>query len=93
MIGSDLALSVSPKTKRLVPGGRGRKKYRVAAVDYGMKRNIVRLLQAGSCRVEVFPATAGADEILASKPDGIFLSNGPGDPAALDGPDPRDRRC
>jgi carbamoyl-phosphate synthase small subunit len=86
MIGSDLALAVSPKKKRLAPGGRGRKKYRVAAVDYGMKRNIVRLLQLGSCRVEVFPATAGADEILASKPDGIFLSNGPGDPAALEGP-------
>ena len=86
MIGSDLALAVSPKTKRLAPGGRGRKKYRVAAVDYGMKRNIVRLLQQGSCRVEVFPAAASADEILASNPDGIFLSNGPGDPAALEGP-------
>ena len=86
MVGSDLALSVSTKTSHLEAGGRGRKRYRVAAVDYGMKRNIVRLLQAGSCRVEVFPATAGADEILASRPDGIFLSNGPGDPAALTGP-------
>jgi carbamoyl-phosphate synthase small subunit len=86
MVGSDLALSVSTKTSHLEAGGRGRKRYRVAAVDYGMKRNIVRLLQAGSCRVEVFPATAGADEILASRPDGIFLSNGPGDPAALAGP-------
>jgi carbamoyl-phosphate synthase small subunit len=86
MVGSDLALAVSPKTARLAPGGRGRKKFRVAAVDYGMKRNIVRLLQAGSCRVEVFPATASAEEILRSRPDGIFLSNGPGDPAALPGP-------
>src|SRR5262249_38709176 len=86
MIGSDLALAVSPKAARLAPGGRGRKKFRVAAVDYGMKRNIVRLLQAGSCRVEVFPATASAEEILESEPDGIFLSNGPGDPAALPGP-------
>ena len=51
-----------------------------------MKRNIVRLLQAGSCRVTVFPATASDEEILESKPDGIFLSNGPGDPAALPGP-------
>ncbi len=86
MIGSDIALAVSPKTKSLAPGGRGRKKFRVAAVDYGMKRNIVRLLQAGSCRVEIFPATASDAEILESRPDGIFLSNGPGDPAALEGP-------
>ena len=86
MVGSDLALAVSPREKRLAPGGRGRKKFRVAAVDYGMKRNIVRLLQAGSCRVEIFPATATDAEILASRPDGIFLSNGPGDPAALTGP-------
>jgi len=86
MIGSDLALAVSPKEARLAPGGRGRKKFRVAAVDYGMKRNIVRLLQAGGCRVEVFPATASAEAILDGKPHGIFLSNGPGDPAALPGP-------
>ncbi len=86
MIGSDLALSVSPREVRLAPGGRGRKKFRVAAIDYGMKRNIVRLLQAGSCRVTVFPATASPGEVLESRPDGIFLSNGPGDPAALAGP-------
>jgi carbamoyl-phosphate synthase small subunit len=86
MIGSDLALAVSRKEAGLAPGGKGRKKFRVAAVDYGMKRNIVRLLQAGSCRVEIFPATASAGEILESRPDGIFLSNGPGDPAALPGP-------
>jgi carbamoyl-phosphate synthase small subunit len=86
MEGSDLALAVSPGATRVAPGGRGRKKYRVAAVDYGMKRNIVRLLQAGSCRVTIFPAAATADEILASRPDGVFLSNGPGDPAALPGP-------
>jgi carbamoyl-phosphate synthase small subunit len=86
MVGSDLALAVSTRAPYLAPSGKGRKRYRVAAVDYGMKRNIVRLLQAGSCRVEVFPATAGADEILGSRPDGIFLSNGPGDPAALEGP-------
>jgi carbamoyl-phosphate synthase small subunit len=86
MIGADLALTVSSKKARVEPGGRGRKKFRVAAVDYGMKRNIVRLLQAGSCRVTIFPATASEEEILESKPDGIFLSNGPGDPAALPGP-------
>ena len=86
MLGSDLALSVSPAKARVAAGGKGRKKFRVAAVDYGMKRNIVRLLQAGSCRVTVFPATASDGEILESRPDGIFLSNGPGDPAALPGP-------
>ena len=58
-----------------------------------MKRNIVRLLQAGSCRVTVFPATAPAGEILESRPDGIFLSNGPGDPAALPGPIAHDREA
>jgi carbamoyl-phosphate synthase small subunit len=86
MVGSDLALSVSPREARVAGAGKGRKKYRVAAVDYGMKRNIVRLLQAGSCRVTVFPATSSGAEILESRPDGIFLSNGPGDPAALPGP-------
>ena len=86
MSGSDLAFAVSAKQARVEPGGKGRKKFRVAAVDYGMKRNIVRLLQAGSCRVTIFPATASDAEILESKPDGIFLSNGPGDPAALPGP-------
>jgi carbamoyl-phosphate synthase small subunit len=86
MLGSELALAVSPREIRVAPGGRGRKKFRVAAVDYGMKRNIIRLLQAGSCRVTVFPATASDSEILESRPDGIFLSNGPGDPAALAGP-------
>ena len=49
MVGNALALTVSPGATRVAPGGRGRKKHRVAAVDYGMKRNIVRLLQAGSC--------------------------------------------
>ncbi len=87
MVGSALALAVSPDATRLAPGGRGRKKFRVAAVDYGMKRNIVRLLQAGSCRVDDLSRRRRApDEILASRPDGIFLSNGPGDPAALPGP-------
>jgi carbamoyl-phosphate synthase small subunit len=85
MVGADLALSVSPRKAR-VEAGKGRKKYRVAAIDYGMKRNIVRLLQAGSCRVTIFPATASDAEILESEPDGLFLSNGPGDPAALPGP-------
>jgi carbamoyl-phosphate synthase small subunit len=85
MIGSDLALSVSPSsTTESAPNGRER--FRVAAIDYGMKWNIVRLLNAAGCRVRVHPATAPAERILESDPDGIFLSNGPGDPAALAGP-------
>ena len=52
------------------------------AVDYGAKRNILRCLADAGCRVTVVPATASADEILRYAPDGVFLSNGPGDPAA-----------
>jgi carbamoyl-phosphate synthase small subunit len=54
----------------------------VVAVDYGLKRNILRCLAASGCKVTVVPATASAEEILERKPDGVFLSNGPGDPAA-----------
>jgi carbamoyl-phosphate synthase small subunit len=54
----------------------------VVAVDYGAKRNILRSLSAAGCRVTVVPATASAEEILRHRPDGVFLSNGPGDPAA-----------
>jgi carbamoyl-phosphate synthase small subunit len=55
----------------------------VAALDFGMKWNILRCLVRVGCRVTVLPGTASADEVLAVKPDGIFLSNGPGDPAPL----------
>ena len=55
---------------------------RVVAIDYGVKRNILRLLAQAGCDVTVVPATTAAEEILALKPDGVFLSNGPGDPAA-----------
>src|SRR4051794_31135523 len=54
----------------------------VVAIDYGVKRNILRLLARAGCEVTVVPATASADEILSLSPDGVFLSNGPGDPAA-----------
>ncbi len=57
-------------------------KYKIAAVDYGIKQNILRNLVNSGFEVKVFPAQTPADEILASKPDGVFLSNGPGDPAA-----------
>jgi carbamoyl-phosphate synthase small subunit len=56
-------------------------KYNVVAIDYGIKRNILRLLAANGCKVMVVPAKTSADDILAMKPDGVFLSNGPGDPA------------
>jgi carbamoyl-phosphate synthase small subunit len=58
-------------------------KYRVVAMDYGIKYNILRLLRQGGCAVTVLPATATPEEVLAHHPDGVFLSNGPGDPAAL----------
>jgi carbamoyl-phosphate synthase small subunit len=57
-------------------------KYKVVAIDYGAKLNILRCLSDLGCDVTIVPATATADEILAFNPDGIFLSNGPGDPAA-----------
>jgi carbamoyl-phosphate synthase small subunit len=57
-------------------------RHHVVAIDYGAKRNILRMLASHGCRVTVVPATASADEILRYRPDGIFLSNGPGDPAA-----------
>jgi carbamoyl-phosphate synthase small subunit len=57
--------------------------HHVVAVDFGMKWNILRCLVQVGCRVTVVPGTASADEILAHKPDGIFLSNGPGDPQAV----------
>lgn len=56
----------------------------VVAYDYGMKRNIVRMLVNEGCRVTVVPASTPVAEVLALKPDGLFLSNGPGDPAAVD---------
>jgi carbamoyl-phosphate synthase small subunit len=58
------------------------RKYKVVAIDFGIKRNILRRLATLGCEITVLPATATADEVLAHKPDGIFLSNGPGDPAA-----------
>ncbi len=59
----------------------GDEHYLVALVDYGAKKNIIRCLTKRGCRVIVYPCTASAEEILAANPDGIMLSNGPGDPA------------
>lgn len=57
-------------------------KHKVVAIDYGAKRNILRCLASAGCDVTVLPASATAEEVLAHNPDGVFLSNGPGDPAA-----------
>ncbi|KUF11997.1 glutamine-hydrolyzing carbamoyl-phosphate synthase small subunit [Pseudoponticoccus marisrubri] len=57
-------------------------RHKVVAVDYGAKRNILRCLASAGCDVTVLPATASYDEVMAHEPDGVFLSNGPGDPAA-----------
>lgn len=62
--------------KRTTPG------HKVVAIDYGAKRNILRCLASAGCDVTVLPATATAEDVLALNPDGVFLSNGPGDPAA-----------
>jgi carbamoyl-phosphate synthase small subunit len=90
--GMDLAIEVTCRQTyewtetRWVPGkgyGRlGTPRFHVVAIDYGAKRNILRSLASLGCRVTVMPATATAADILARKPDGVFLSNGPGDPAA-----------
>jgi carbamoyl-phosphate synthase small subunit len=56
--------------------------FHVVAIDYGLKRNILRCLASAGCRVTVVPATEKAEDVLARRPDGVFLSNGPGDPAA-----------
>ena len=66
------------------PQRRASRRLKVAAYDFGIKYNILRRLDAYGCDVHVFPATAPASDLLALNPDGIFLSNGPGDPAAVD---------
>jgi carbamoyl-phosphate synthase small subunit len=81
MTGADLARMVStPETYTVRPPGQAR--YRVVAVDLGIKASTPRNLAARGCEVMVVPATASAGQILASSPDGVFFSNGPGDPAA-----------
>ncbi len=92
LVGMDLAKDVS-LTQRMAwdetlwawDKGYGRaegSRFRVVAIDYGLKRNILRSLTSAGCEVTVVPANAAASDILAMSPDGIFLSNGPGDPEA-----------
>jgi carbamoyl-phosphate synthase small subunit len=81
MEGLDLAKLVSTKS---IYHWSSKGKYKVAAVDFGIKRNILRLLENLDCQVTVFPANTTAKNILDFNPDGVFLSNGPGDPAAVE---------
>ncbi|MEO7271446.1 MAG: glutamine-hydrolyzing carbamoyl-phosphate synthase small subunit [Vicinamibacterales bacterium] len=96
MEGSDLVLGVtcaapfdwlptdSPAGEfAAAPERRSDRPLKIAAYDFGLKWNILRRFTAYGCDVRVFPATAPASELLATNPDGVFLSNGPGDPAAL----------
>jgi carbamoyl-phosphate synthase small subunit len=91
MSGLDLVRFVSPESSYTWTEGGGAwatlplraVEHHVVAVDFGVKKNIVRSLVDAGCRVTVVPARASAEEILALRPDGIFLSNGPGDPAAV----------
>jgi carbamoyl-phosphate synthase small subunit len=92
MIGLDLAKDVTSgqsyawdETEWAWGDGYGRQehpRFHVVAIDYGLKLNILRELATAGCRLTIVPATASAEEILERKPDGVFLSNGPGDPAA-----------
>jgi len=94
MEGSDLVRDVTtdtvfdwpaedPDEFGIAPARRARRPLKIAAYDFGMKWNILRRLSAHGCDVRVFPASAPASDLLATGPDGVFLSNGPGDPAAL----------
>ncbi|MCH7555086.1 MAG: glutamine-hydrolyzing carbamoyl-phosphate synthase small subunit, partial [Proteobacteria bacterium] len=92
LVGADLAKQVSctqsyqwDQTRWTLDHGHGTLKdarFHVVAVDYGAKQNILRCLASAGCRVTVVPAETGCDDILRLKPDGVFLSNGPGDPQA-----------
>jgi len=93
LVGRDLVKEVSCKTPYLwkngtvnhdeFPSRKTNNKLRVAVLDCGVKYNILRLLEKNGCEIMVLPATSTGAEILAVKPDGVLLSNGPGDPAAL----------
>ncbi|WP_181772704.1 glutamine-hydrolyzing carbamoyl-phosphate synthase small subunit [Amycolatopsis pittospori] len=80
MKGADLAGEVSTKQKYVVEA-QGERKFRVAALDLGIKSNTPRLMAARGIEVHVLPSSSTVDELLAVEADGVFLSNGPGDPA------------
>ena len=81
MEGLDLASRVSTRTE--YEFGDPKASTHIVAYDFGIKTNILRLFEAEGCRVTVVPATTPASEVLDRSPDGVFLSNGPGDPAAV----------
>ena len=81
MAGLDLASRVT--TEKPYVWGDPKAKRHVVAYDYGIKRNILRMFAERGCRVTVVPSTTSAADVLAAKPDGVFLSNGPGDPEAV----------
>src|SRR6059058_1929597 len=81
MVGLDLASRVT--TRERYVWGDPRARHHIVAYDYGIKRNILRLFAENDCRVTVVPANTSAETALAEEPDGIFLSNGPGDPEAV----------
>jgi carbamoyl-phosphate synthase small subunit len=81
MEGLDLASRVS--TRERYSWGNPRARHHIVAYDYGIKRNILRLFAENDCRVTVVPADTSAEAVLEEEPDGIFLSNGPGDPEAV----------
>ena len=83
MEGLDLACGVSTDEPYEVPAV-GKERFRVLAYDFGVKAHSPRLLAERGCHVTVIPADASVDEILADPPDGLFISNGPGDPAAVE---------
>jgi len=80
MVGADLAGDVSASTTYVVPA-QGERRFRVAALDLGIKSNTPRMLAAHGVETHVLPLNSTVDELLAVEPDGVFLSNGPGDPA------------
>ena len=82
MEGADFVKDVSTP-KKYVWKAQGTRSYKIAAIDCGIKFNILRLLADLGCEVHVFPATVSVKDIMAIKPDGLFLSNGPGDPAVV----------
>ena len=83
MEGADLAPEVTTQEGYVVPAV-GERRFRVAAVDLGIKTSTPRYMSLAGCEVHVLPAAATADDILAVEPDGVFFSNGPGDPATAD---------
>ena len=82
MEGQDLAIKVA-RNKKVILSNTDNPVYKIAAIDFGMKSNIYDIMLDHKAEVEIFPANVSYDEILLSNPDGIFLSNGPGDPAAV----------